>query len=652
NSSSSGRQKHWVSSAPRQDVIIGVIDTGIWPESPSFNDQGFGEIPSRWKGTCMEAPDFHKSNCNRKLIGARYYVTTDDGDGTPSSAGSPRDSIGHGTHTASTAAGSLVDNASYYGLARGTARGGAPSARIAVYNACSEDGCSGSVILKAIDDAIEDGVDLISISIGISSALQSDYLSDPIAIGGFHAQERGVTVVWSAGNDGPRPHTVVNSAPWIFTAAASNIDRDFQSTLVLGNGKSFKGSAISFSNLSSSKTYPLVFGAKAAASSTPISESSNCYPGSLEKDKVAGKIVICLTNDTSITRRIRKLVVEDAGGIGMIQINQEETSVPFDAGTFPFVAVGSRYGTRILNYMNRDKNPKATILATVDVPGHRPAPSVARFSSRGPVSLTENLLKPDVTAPGVSILAAVNPTNEPGTVPIGQNPSGYALRSGTSMACPHVAGAAALIKSLHPKWSPSMIRSALMTTATIYNNMGKRMTNTSTQTATPHEIGAGEINPTKALNPGLVFHTTTLDYLQFLCYYGYSNRMIRSLSPRTKFTCSSNSKNKQSLMSSINYPSISIARLARGATQTTVRTVTNVGPVNSTYFAIANADGGLKAEVVPRKLVFTHGVQKLSFRVVFSATEASLLGYSFGYVTWRDRSLHHSVRLVFAVNVE
>ncbi|CAN1343761.1 CO(2)-response secreted protease [Linum perenne] len=593
----------------------------------------------------MEAPDFHKSNCNRKLIGARYYVTS-----------SPRDSIGHGTHTASTAAGSLVDNASYYGLARGTARGGAPSARIAVYNACSEDGCSGSVILKAIDDAIEDGVDLISISIGISSALQSDYLSDPIAIGGFHAQERGVTVVWSAGNDGPRPHTVVNSAPWIFTAAASNIDRDFQSTLVLGNESRYINDMnVATTNLAMS--YLLRWMKLSLNFCLFHIKTSNCYPGSLEKDKVAGKIVICLTNDTSITRRIRKLVVEDAGGIGMIQINQEETSVPFDAGTFPFVAVGSRYGTRILNYMNRDKNPKATILATVDVPGHRPAPSVARFSSRGPVSLTENLLKvqwmqPDVTAPGVSILAAVNPTNEPGTVPIGQNPSGYALRSGTSMACPHVAGAAALIKSLHPKWSPSMIRSALMTTATIYNNMGKRMTNTSTQTATPHEIGAGEINPTKALNPGLVFHTTTLDYLQFLCYYGYSNRMIRSLSPRTKFTCSSNSKNKQSLMSSINYPSISIARLARGATQTTVRTVTNVGPVNSTYFAIANADGGLKAEVVPRKLVFTHGVQKLSFRVVFSATEASLLGYSFGYVTWRDRSLHHSVRLVFAVNVE
>jgi subtilisin family serine protease len=167
------------------------------------------------------------------LIGARYYGKKDP-------KGSPRDFNGHGSHTASTAAGAIVNNASYFGLAKGTARGGSPSARIAAYKACTEKGCSGGTLLKAIDDAIKDGVDIISISIGFSSEFLSEYLSDPIAIGAFHAEQRGVMVVCSAGNDGPDPSTVVNTAPWIFTVAASNIDRNFQSSVVLGNEKSFK----------------------------------------------------------------------------------------------------------------------------------------------------------------------------------------------------------------------------------------------------------------------------------------------------------------------------------------------------------------------------------------------------------------------------
>lgn len=177
----------------------------------------------------------------RKLIGARYYSTEATSTGNKTRlAGSPRDTLGHGTHTASTAGGAPVPNASYYGLARGTARGGSPSTRISSYKACTEDGCSGSTILKAVDDAVKDGVDIISISIGISSASQPDYLNDPIAIGAFHAEQMGVLVVCSGGNDGPDPYTIVNTAPWIFTVAASSIDRELRSTIVLGNGRKFQ----------------------------------------------------------------------------------------------------------------------------------------------------------------------------------------------------------------------------------------------------------------------------------------------------------------------------------------------------------------------------------------------------------------------------
>ncbi|XP_020534057.1 CO(2)-response secreted protease isoform X2 [Jatropha curcas] len=635
------------------DVIIGMIDTGIWPESPSFDDKGIGEIPSRWKGICMEGHDFKKSNCNRKLIGARYYDTyqrtyKNNKTHVPKPSGSPRDYIGHGTHTTSIAGGSEVANVSYYGLAAGTARGGSPSTRLAIYKACSLDGCSGSIILKAMEDAIKDGVDIISISIGMSSIFQSDYLNDPIAIGAFHAQQMGVMVICSAGNDGPDPFTIVNSAPWIFTVAASNIDRDFQSTVLLGNGKTFQGSAINFSNLTRSRTYPLAFGEEAAAKFTPVSEASNCDPGSLDREKVAGKILVCTDSEFSVPRQIKKLVVEDAGAKGMLLIHEDEKGVPFDSGVFPFSELGSFAASQLLKYINSTKNPTATILPAVDVPRYKPAPVVAYFSSRGPGQLTENILKPDIMAPGVAILAAMIPKNESGSVPIGKKPSGYAIRSGTSMACPHVTGAAAFIKSVHRGWTPSMIKSALMTTATIYNNMGKPITNSSHSYSNPHEMGVGEINPLKALHPGLIFETTMEDYLQFLCYYGYSEKNIR-LMANTKFNCPRISFDK--LISNINYPSISISKLDRHqAAQITIkRSVINVGTPNATYIAKVEAPQGLLVKVLPKKLVFKEGLSRLSFKVSFDGQMASN-GYNFGSVTWLDG--RHSVRIVFTVNVE
>ncbi|XP_070016731.1 CO(2)-response secreted protease-like, partial [Nicotiana sylvestris] len=664
--SSSYRYNHGSS----YDIIIGVIDTGIWPESPSFDDQHIGKVPSRWKGVCMEGFDFDKSNCNRKLIGARFYKIEDQESSftkipnittKPSKPnGTPRDKVGHGTNTASIAAGAIVPNANYYGLANGTARGGLPSARIATYKACSEGNCQGSAILKAIDDAIKDGVDIISISIGRSFVFQTDFKDDPIAIGALHAAEKGVMVVCSGGNEGPDPYTVTNSAPWIFTVAASTIDRKFQSTIVLGNNVSLKGSGISYNptGRSRSRTYPLAFGENIPFHPSLTSQARNCMPGSLDAKRVTGKIIVCMNDDWTISREIKKLVVQDAKAKGLILIDEAEKSSPFDSGNFPFIEVGKLAGAQILQYINSSQNPLATIFPANEIRSFKPAPVVADFSSRGPATLTENILKPDISAPGVGILSAMIPIVDEvssNLLPEKKSSSLFGITSGTSMACPHVTGAMAFIKSIHPTWSFSMIKSAIMTTATISNNLRKHLTNTSGLYSNPHEIGAGELRPIKALDPGLVFETTMNDYYNFLCYYGYKENELRLVASKNykNFGCPRNaSTSKKELISNINYPSISIEKLKKNEGVVKVKRVaTNVGSDrNSTYTCSTIAPpAGLVVRVSPRKIAFVKGIKKASFEVSFDGKKA-LKGYNFGIITWSDGS--HKVQMVFAVNIE
>nr|CAB3476921.1 unnamed protein product [Digitaria exilis] len=648
------------------DVIIGVIDTGVWPESPSFNDAGMRDVPARWRGVCMEGPDFNKSSCNKKLIGARYYGLMPESSSSSSNAsrggaastaatsgGSTRDTVGHGTHTASTAAGAVVSDANYYGLAGGAAKGGAPASRVAVYRACSLGGCSSSAVLKAIDDAVGDGVDVVSISIGMSSAFQSDFLADPIALGAFHAHQRGVLVVCSGGNDGPDPFTVVNSAPWLLTVAASSIDRSFQSSIVLGNGAVVKGVAINFSNQSlSGGKYPLVFGAQAAAHYAPVDEASNCYPGSLDAQKVAGKIVVCVSTEPTVSRRVKKLVAEGSGAMGLVLIDDAEKDVPFVAGGFAMSQVGTDAGAQILEYINTTKNPTAVILPTEDVRGFKPAPVVASFSARGP-GLTESILKPDLMAPGVSILAATIPSAESDDVPPGKKPSAFAVKSGTSMACPHVAGAAAFVKSAHPGWTPSTIRSALMTTATTRNNLGKPVATSNGAAATGHDMGAGEMSPLRALSPGLVFDTSTEDYLNFLCYYGYKEQVVRKVSGDARFSCPAGAPSPDQIAAAVNYPSISVPRLQRGKKPavTVTRTAINVGASKARYAAAVEAPPGVEVRVSPDRLVFSERWTTARYEVTFDVAEGAGVskGYAHGAVTWSDGA--HSVRTPFAVNV-
>ncbi|CAD5330715.1 unnamed protein product [Arabidopsis thaliana] len=269
------------------NIIVGVLDTGIDVESPSFNDKGVGPPPAKWKGKCVTGNNF--TRCNNKVIGAKYFHIQSEGlpDGEGDSAA---DHDGHGTHTSSTIAGVSVSSASLFGIANGTARGGVPSARIAAYKVCWDSGCTDMDMLAAFDEAISDGVDIISISIGGASL---PFFEDPIAIGAFHAMKRGILTTCSAGNNGPGLFTVSNLAPWVMTVAANSLDRKFETVVKLGNGLTASGISLNGFN-PRKKMYPLTSGSLASnLSAGGYGEPSTCEPGTLGEDKVMGKVVYC-----------------------------------------------------------------------------------------------------------------------------------------------------------------------------------------------------------------------------------------------------------------------------------------------------------------------------------------------------------------------
>jgi subtilisin family serine protease len=385
------------------DVIIGVLDTGVWPESKSFDDTGLPEIPTRWRGQCESGSDFKPTLCNKKLIGARSFSkgfhTASGGSISkkPKEAESPRDLDGHGTHTASTAAGSNVANASLLGYASGTARGMATQARIGIYKVCWSIGCFGSDILAGMDRAISDGVDVLSLSLGGGSA---PYYRDTIAIGAFTAVEKGIFVSCSAGNGGPVRASLANVAPWIMTVGAGTLDRDFPAFASLGNKKRFTGVSLYSGKGMGNKPVGLVY------SKGNNGTGNLCLPGSLEPDFVRGKVVVC---DRGVNARVEKgSIVRGAGGIAMILANTAESGEELvaDSHLLPAVAVGKKVGDLIREYVRSDPNPTAVLSFGGTVLDVRPSPVVAAFSSRGPNLVTPQILKPDVIGPGVNILAA------------------------------------------------------------------------------------------------------------------------------------------------------------------------------------------------------------------------------------------------------
>lgn len=615
-------------------IVIGVIDTGIWPESKSFAGARLGTAqdpanPTRayrvgsatvmqkangqtFTGECETGEQFTVDLCNTKLISARYF-----GEGFFASAGSnlqdyvsPRDGEGHGSHTASTAAGYNNVAASVDGIDFGTISGVAPGAAIAVYKAlwtskvAAQSGGTTSDLVAAIDQAVTDGVDVINYSVGSSS---ESLPVDPIQLAFLSAASAGIFVSASAGNSGPGAATMDNTSPWLTTVAASTM-KPYEGTVVLGNGKKFAGASTSV--VKQVGPAPFVTSVAVKLAGATDEDARLCTPGTLDPAKTAGKIVEC---DRGVVDRVAKSAeVKRAGGIGVVLVNITPLDVDADLHTLPTVHLDAPTGVSAKAYA-ATAGATATLLPGNTSGTGTPYPQVAGFSSRGP-SLASNgdILKPDIAAPGVTILASVAPPLDGGR--------NYDFESGTSMAAPHIAGLAAIYLAKHPTWSPMAVKSALMTTATDTKN-ADGSTNTD-----PFAQGAGEVTPAAMLTPGLVYDAGADDWLSYLEGLGYDTETgAPAVAPS-------------------NYNQASIAAGSLVSSTTVIRRVTAVTP--GIYQAKASVPGFTVA-VSPSILVMNYSGQVKQFKVTLTRTTAPLNTYATGFLTWRGANT--SVRSPIAV---
>ncbi|XVF39909.1 hypothetical protein PTKIN_Ptkin01aG0070800 [Pterospermum kingtungense] len=623
----------WPVSNFGKDVIIGVIDSGVWPESESFNDEGMADIPSKWKGECESGTQFNSSMCNKKLIGARYFnkgLIAHDPNITIS-MNSTRDTVGHGTHTSTTAAGTYVEDASFFDYAKGTARGMAPGARVAMYKALWEEGGYMTDIIAAIDQAIADGVDVLSMSLGLD---ERELYEDPIAIATFAAIEKNIFVSTSAGNEGPFLETLHNGTPWVLTVAAGTMDREFGATLSLGSKGSVNGLALYPGNFSSSP-FSIVF--------------MDACDKTSELRKLVDKIIVCQDpgKEDSLNDQFNNIQV--AGNVAGVFITNNTGLDIFIQSPFPAIFLEQKDGDMVVDYIKSNTDdPKASIEFKRTFLGtkKKPSPTVTSYSSRGPSYSCPSVLKPDLMAPGDFVLAAWPSNIAVARINDDVLFSNFNLLSGTSMACPHASGVAALIKGAYPDWSPAAIRSALMTTSDAVDDTGSPIKDigTSLRPATPLAMGAGHINPNKALDPGLVYDATVEDYVNLLCGLNFTAKQIQII------TRSSSSNNCSNPSLDLNYPSF-IAYFNDRNTKPNSnivrefqRTVTNVGEGSFTYKATVTPIKGVKVTVEPDTLVFNAKNEKKNFKLSIEGPGQLDETVSFGYLSWEDSGRKHVVR--------
>ncbi|HEY5881289.1 MAG TPA: S8 family serine peptidase [Nakamurella sp.] len=604
-------------------VVIGVIDTGIWPESASFAGQVLGDEPDpddpnlayragdqivmqkadggTFTGQCEAGEEFTADLCSTKIVSARFFADSYLAATPPANVDdllSPRDVDGHGSHTGSTAAGNPDVPASVDGRDYGTIAGVAPAASIAVYKALwhrttsATAGGLTSDLVAAFDQAVVDGVDVINYSVGSSSESSPD---DPVELAMLSAASAGIFVAASAGNSGPGASTLDHPSPWVTTVAASTV-APREATVQLGNGGRFVGASTTVQ--SSLGPLPLIAAQSATLPPATAAQAALCTPGTLDPAVVAGRIVVC---DRGVVDRVAKSAeVRRAGGVGMVLVNLTDNTVNADPHTVPTVHVNVPGGPAIKAYA-LTAGATATLVPDNTTGQATPYPQIAGFSSRGP-SLTSNgdLIKPDIAAPGVDILAAFSPA-------AGGANRDFNFASGTSMAAPHIAGLAALIGQANPTWSPMAIKSALMTTA---GNLKKA---DGTANTDPFAQGAGQVDARRMLIPALVYDSSDDDWLGYLEGLGLATGTgVAAVDP-----------------SNFNSPSIAVGDLVSARTIT--RKVTAITP--GLYRATASVPG-FRVTVSPSILNFDAAGQTKQFRVTLTRNTAAFGNFATGFLTW------------------
>lgn len=654
-----------------EGIVIGFVDSGIYSHHPSFatyNEEPYGPLP-KYRGKCEVDPDTKRSFCNGKIIGAQHFAEAAIAAGVFNPQidfASPLDGDGHGSHTAAIAAGNNGIPVRMHRYEFGKASGMAPRARVAVYKALYRlFGGFVADVVAAIDQAVHDGVDILNLSMSPNSppATTKTTFLNPFDATLLSAVKAGVFVAQAAGNGGPFPKTLLSYSPWIASVAAAIDDRRYKNHLTLGNGKILPGMGLSPAT-HANQTFTMVAANDVLLDSSVMKFSpSDCQrPEVLNKNLVEGNILLCGYSFNFVvgSASIKKVseTAKSLGAIGFVlAVENVSPGAKFDpvpVGVPGIVITEVSRSMELIDYYKistardwtgRVKSFKATgsIGDGLTPVLHKSAPQVALFSARGPnikdYSFQDaDLLKPDILAPGSLIWAAwsINGTDEANY--IGE---GFAMISGTSMAAPHIAGIAALIKQKHPRWSPAAIKSALMTTSTTLDRAGRPLqaqqySGSETVTlvpATPFDYGSGHVNPKAALDPGLIFDAGYEDYLGFLCTIpGINAQEIKNYT---------NSQCNYTLghPSNLNTPSITISHLV--GTQTVTRTVTNVA-AEETYVITARMAPAIAIETNPPAMTLRASDSK-KFSVTL--TVRSVTGsYSFGEVLMKG-SRGHRVRI-------
>jgi subtilisin family serine protease len=513
----------------------------------------------------------------------------------------------------------------------------APRARLAMYKVCwtfpnaaatdgtgSQNTCYSSDSVSAIEAAVQDGVDVLNYSISGSQNSVADIVEQAF----LKASNAGVFVAASAGNSGPA-NAVAHISPWLTTVAASTHDRFNQGDVSLGNGAKYSGASLNVNQLGSS---PMILSVDAKAATASASDANLCFLNSgglptLDPVKTNGKIVVC-TRGTN-ARVEKSLTVATAGGVGMVLVDNGSGLVA-EAHSVPTVHVSAADGALIKTYVGT-ANPTASI--STFYAGSVPAPVMASFSSRGPNIGDANILKPDLTAPGVDVIAGVSADLSPAqhdAVAAGTlvPPAEFASYQGTSMSSPHVAGLGALLKQAHPTWSPAAIKSALMTTTVSTLNDGQAgMANG----LLPWAQGAGHVVPNKATDPGLVFDNSNIDWIRYQCKV--NKAAVVPASDCTTYGTLAETYD-------VNLPSITVGAIT-GAT-TVTRKVKNVGGATATYTPTITAPTGFTAVVSPASLTLADG-EVGTFTVKLTAAGAVENVWGYGSLTWSDGT--HNVKI-------